>query len=405
MQGKRLIRTLRLQNLLSFGPDSKEFTLEPLNVLIGPNASGKSNLIEAIGLLAATPTDLTVPIRKGGGISEWLWKGYSEFSTARIESTVEITDRINPLRHRLSISTAGQKLEVVEEAVEEACSKTKGGDVETFYINKNGDAYVTHSIDTIDEHDRNIKAGKHKVHPNRISAQQSCLSQRFSPHFCPEIAALESSFGKIKLYRDWQLGRNAAPRIPQPADLPGDFLLEDASNIGLVLNDLQHRGDFKQLIANRFKKFYDAAGDITTRILGGTVQLFIHERGLSHPIPAARLSDGTLRYLCLLTILCHPSPPPLVCIEEPELGLHPDIIPTIAELLVEASQRTQLVVTTHSDLLVSALSETPEAIVVCERDEQGTQLRRLEGEKLKTWLDKYSLGELWTRGEIGGTRW
>ena len=123
------------------------------------------------------------------------------------------------------------------------------------------------------------------------------------------------------------------------------------------------------------------------------------------PIPATRLSDGTLRYLCLLAILCHPNPGPLICIEEPELGLHPDVLPKIAALLKEASERTQIIVTTHSDVLVDAMSDMPEAVLVAERSETGTKLERLDAEKLKPWLDKYRLGELWTRGEIGGTRW
>ena len=188
-------------------------------------------------------------------------------------------------------------------------------------------------------------------------------------------------------------------------DLPNDFLLEDASNLGLVLNDLQHRTDIKRMIIEKLQKFYDAVEDITTRIYGGTVQIFVHEKGLSQPIPATRLSDGTIRYLCLLMLLCHPSPPPLLCIEEPELGLHPDIIPTIAELLIDASQRTQLIVTTHSDALVSALTTRPEVVLVCEHDDTGSQLHRLDPERLKAWLEKYSLGDLWRMGEIGGTRW
>ncbi|MGH9800244.1 MAG: AAA family ATPase, partial [Blastocatellia bacterium] len=86
-------------------------------------------------------------------------------------------------------------------------------------------------------------------------------------------------------------------------------------------------------------------------------------------------------------------------------GLHPDVIHKIAELLIEASQRTQLIVTTHSEFLVSALSEIPEAVIVCERDQDGTQLSRLDPERLKKWLERYSLGELWMTGELGGTRW
>jgi predicted ATPase len=132
------------------------------------------------------------------------------------------------------------------------------------------------------------------------------------------------------------------------------------------------------------------------------VQVFVREEGLIQPIPATRLSDGTLRYLCLLTILCHPEPPPLICIEEPEIGLHPDVLPNLAKLLIEASQRTQLIVTTHSEALVSTLSEVPEAVLVCERDEDGTHLRRLDPDKLSEWLKDYTLGDLWAMGEIGG---
>jgi predicted ATPase len=107
----------------------------------------------------------------------------------------------------------------------------------------------------------------------------------------------------------------------------------------------------------------------------------------------------------LLAILCHPKPPPLVCIEEPELGLHPDILPTLADLLKEASTRCQLIVTTHSDVLVDAMTDQPESVLVCEKDEDGTTLNRLSAKELKPWLEKYRLGELWMRGELGGTRW
>ena len=104
--------------------------------------------------------------------------------------------------------------------------------------------------------------------------------------------------------------------------------------------------------------------------------------------------------------LCHPDPPPVICLEEPELGLHPDIIPEVAKLLVEASTRTQLFVTTHSDILVDALSDTPEAVIVCEKSDGATQLQRLDApEEFKPWLEKYRLGELWTSGHIGGNRW
>lgn len=134
------------------------------------------------------------------------------------------------------------------------------------------------------------------------------------------------------------------------------------------------------------------------------MQLFLEEEG-GRQIPVGRLSDGTLRYFCLLAILLDPEPPPLVAIEEPELGLHPDVIPHLAELLLEASERMQLVVTTHSRMLVDALSGVPESIVVCSKVDGETRMERLNAVDLKEWLEKYTLGDLWSKGEIGGNRW
>jgi len=94
-----------------------------------------------------------------------------------------------------------------------------------------------------------------------------------------------------------------------------------------------------------------------------------------------------------------------VCIEEPELGLHPDIMPNLAAMLRSASERMQLVVTTHSTILVDALTDDPESVIVCEKRKGSTSLQRLERDSLKEWLRDYSLGELWRRGEIGGNRW
>jgi len=409
MEGKRFIRTLRLQNFLSYGSEGEEIELQPLNVLIGANASGKSNLIEAIGLLRATPKDLTVPIREGGGISEWLWKGNKEIPTARIEATLEYPKGAILLRYRISFTMVGQRLELVDEIIQnDQPNNTAEPDASFFYQHQSGSAPVL-LVRTDVPRQIGGQIGRALTITQRslrnFSLDQSILSQRRDPDQYPELTYLSDQLSQIYLYREWNIGRFAELRRPQKTDLPENFLLEDTSNLGLVLNDLQHRSATKNLIIENLKKFYHAVDDITTKVYGGTVQIFIHEKGLSQPIPATRLSDGTLRYLCLLTVLCHPTPPPLICIEEPELGLHPDILPTIAELLIEASKRTQLIVTTHSDSLVSALTEVPAAVIVCERDEMGSHLHRLEPEPLKQWLQKYSLGELWTMGEIGGTRW
>jgi predicted ATPase len=139
---------------------------------------------------------------------------------------------------------------------------------------------------------------------------------------------------------------------------------------------------------------------------GGTAQLFFRENGLKEMIPATRLSDGTLRYLFLLCILLHPTPPPIICIDEPELGLHPDILPTVGNLLTEASERCQLIVTTHSPILIDSLTQTPECVLIAEKENTETTIKRINMDEIKPWIEKFNgLGEIWTRGEIGGNIW
>ena len=153
-------------------------------------------------------------------------------------------------------------------------------------------------------------------------------------------------------------------------------------NLGLVINRLRTKSKVRQAIIENLKNFYEGAEDIDVIVEGGTVQLYIHESELEVVVPARRLSDGTLNWLALLAILLDPDPPPLICIDEPELGLHPDIIPTLGKLLRDASERTQLIVTTHSTALVDEFTDTPEAVVVCEKENGSTKFTRLESDRL-----------------------
>jgi predicted ATPase len=386
-----LLREIRAGNLLSFGPDSGPLELRPLNVLIGPNGSGKSNLIEAISLLRAAPTHLAAPVRDGGGVRDWIWKGRPS-GTAVLEAVIENPTGRQPLRHTIEFREVQQKFELVDERIENATAHS-GHEEAYFYYRF--------------QHGRPVLAvrgeDKRELRREEVSLDESILSQRKDPDQYPEITYLGQAYARIRQYREWSFGRYTTPRQPQKADQLNDFLESDSANIGLVLNRLRRDPAVKRSILDNLQQLYGGIEDYDVSVEGGTVQVFFHESGLS--IPATRLSDGTLRYLCLLAILCHPSPPPLICIEEPELGLHPDLLPRIADLLVEASGRTQLVVTTHSDILVDAMTEHPDDVVVFEKHEGCTQARRLDAEKLSLWLEKYRLGDLWLRGEIGGTRW
>ena len=376
------IEHIKLKNLLSFGPDTEALELRPLNVLIGPNSSGKSNLIEAIGLLKATPRDFTAPIREGGGTRDWIWRGDPRASSAHIEVILD-NPKGSALRYCLGLAERGQQFELIDELIENK---------DALYYDSRGSRAT-------------LYRGRipHKLRLGEIDPQQSILAQRKDPDQYPELTWLGETFDRLRLYRESSFGRHTPPRQPQPADLPNDFLLEDGRNLGLVLNRLMREPEVKDQILETMRQLYEGVFDLHISIEGGTVQVFVQEENII--VPATRLSDGTLRFLCLLSILCHPNPPPLVCIDEPELGLHPDVLPVLSDLLREASQKCQLIVTTHSGMLVDTLTDTPESVVVCEKHDSQTEMHRLDKTDLTEWLNRYSIGDLWTRGDLGGNRW
>ncbi|SEO46356.1 AAA family ATPase [Pseudomonas sp. Snoq117.2] len=386
-----LIHSIQLKQFLSFGDSAEALALGPLNVIIGPNGSGKSNLLEAVALLQSAPDQLLKPIREGGGVHDWLHKDSPGTPEASLEIVIESPRGPQPLRYRLAFTAVGQRFELVDERIENQ-KPTKDHPRPYFYYQFNGGRPVL-----------NVNGETRSLQQQDIDLQTSILAQRRDPDQYPEITYLGQILRRIRLYREWSFGRYTAPRLPQKTDLPSQHLEPDCSNLAMVLSRLRRDPVLKRRLLEALQVLYAGIDDYDLQIDGSTVQVFFHEG--RRAIPATRLSDGTLRYLCLLAVLCHPEPPPLVCIEEPELGLHPDVLPTLAELLKEAATRSQLIVTTHSDVLIDALSDCPEAVVIAEKSEKGTQLTRLDAEQLKPWLERYRLGQLWTRGELGGTRW
>ncbi|GKT21367.1 AAA family ATPase [Acidovorax sp. SUPP3334] len=408
-----LIKSLKLTSFLSYGPESEAVPLGPLNILIGPNGSGKSNFLEALSILQAAPGQLTKPIRDGGGIQDWLYKSESSAARrdARIEALIANPQGNNDFRYGLALNQEGGRLAVRDEFLENE-QAAPGREDPYFYYRWNEGRPVLNT--------RGI--GERKLVRETIKPDQSILAQKRDADLYPEMTWLADQFDAIRLYREWTFGRYATPRLQQRTDLPSDRLEQDYSNLALVINRLKmHRPAWKQFMEG-LRLVYEGIEDMHVQINdGGNAQIFLIET--SGPIPATRLSDGTLRYLALLTVLCDPAPPPLIVLEEPELGLHPDILPQLAHLLSEASTRAQWIVTTHAPAFVDAFSERPENILVCERDPGGTRepsesaepvgargasgsrIERLDATDMAPWLEKYRLGDLWMRGQIGGTRW
>ena len=386
-----LIQRLKVSGLLSFGPKGIDLPMEPLNVLIGPNGSGKSNLLEVLALLRAAPRSLAAPVKRRGGIWEWLWKGEESPHAATVEAIVERRDAEASLRHTWTFTDNGGRLQVTAEEI--ANAEAPESDAESYYRLSEGQ----HALGI-----RRRDTAEVQVAHSDAKQGESVLSQIRDPAVYPALYALQEQYECIRLYQNWSFGPTAALRRNQSAHGPSDFLKDGAENLALVLSHF--RGRAKRRLVEALHELFDGIVDVSCPVTGGTVALFLEEND-GRQIPATLLSDGTLRYLSLLAILLHPSPPPLIALEEPELGLHPDVVAEVTKLLVEASRRTQIVVTTHSRMLVDALTNHPSSVIVCEKENGESRFERLDGTRLKAWLDKYSLGELWSSGELGGNRW
>ncbi len=392
------LKEITLENFLSYGKKTS-LPLNNLNILIGTNASGKTNLIEAIDFLHHAPTNLLKPISDGGGVFDWLWKGYSQNSN--VEASVEAIfskSEQKKIRHSIKFSAVSQRFQILDERIEDAEPQEGHREPYFYYHFNNGRPYLNVLADE--------KSGKFKrrsLQSEDILLDKSILSQRKDSDIYPEITWLGKQLDNIGIYRDWSFGRYTPARLPQKTDLPNKYLENDCSNLSLVLNHLESFRDAKKIIREALSEIVPGIEDFHINIESGSAQLFITENGMR--IPATRLSEGLMRYICLLAILCNPEPQQLICIEEPELGLHPDMLTVLADLIRTVSQKTQIILTTHSSMLVDYFTDTPEAIIVAEKEEDGTTLKRLETAKLKPWLEKYRLGQLWLQGDIGGTRW
>ncbi len=372
--------SISLRNLLSFQKAAIE--LRPLNVLIGSNASGKSNLVGAISLLNGAPVSLSKAVLRGGGVRSWLRKGEKEaYPAANIE-----------------VATLGDGGQGRTSALAYSLSFTQDADgfaVTAEHLRDSQQIYFTRAAGRL------TLGGGVAV---EIGTGESVLSKAKSPQHTA-IASIRESFERIRIYSHFDSSGNAPARTGVAANVPKEALEDGGSNLAMVLNEMCLNGSMDR-VKTYMGRLYDPFEDVKVRLEAGIAQTYVHEKGVFEPIPALRLSDGTLKFLCLLAALFNPKAGPLVCIENPDIGLHPDALRLVADALIEASERMQLIVTTHSSELVDALSDRPDAVVVCERDfDNGTVFRRLDAARLAEWLERYRLGELWRKGEIGGGRW
>ena len=176
------LRRIRAKNLLSFGPDGIDLELSALNVLIGPNGSGKSNLFEVIGLFRAAPIDLPHPVRNGGGIRNWIWRGRPE-SSATVEAVVDNPKGNQPIRHVIEFAESNQEFTLTDERIENECTHEVKKDPLLFYRYQGGRPV----LNARGQEERQLQR-------DDVDPYKSILSQRKDPDQFPELTYLSDFY-------------------------------------------------------------------------------------------------------------------------------------------------------------------------------------------------------------------
>lgn len=388
------LQHLAVEGLLSFGQKT-HFEFGRLNLLVGPNGSGKSNLLDCIRILRLAPLEIQEAF-KDSGFEEWLYKGSPKQSAyASLEVTACVPGIPEKVLHQLRLAAQPNSRVALEEVIS---SSEEQEQKEPFFLGSyRGGATLNVAVTNKRRRSRNLGTAEYNPFA-------SILSQIRDIGQYPEITRLAGLYAQFRIYSEWTFGRNSSLREATPANRTSTMLSEAMDDLPLALNGLEETAahDAIRLLLRELKETYV---DYITRILFGRVGLEVVESPFETPLPAKRLSDGTLRFLALAAILFQPQPPPLICLEEPELGMHPDMIRMVAKMIVDAAERTQLIVTTHSEHLLSTLQDDFDTLFAFDAGLDGSVVRRISQEEYGQWRQEHTLGELWSSGELGGNRW
>lgn len=359
-----MIRQIIIENYKSI--HKATIDLAPINVLIGANGAGKSNLISFFELLSALYNQrLQRYILERGGIGRLLHNGLK--GSDRIRGVFNFSNR-NALGFVLLPTDTGGAVIATQD-----CFNSGGSP------------------------DMDYEAWHRATWDNGVSESQIRDNKTWRAGYLQEF--LES----FTVYHFHDTSRTSAMR--QSCDV-GDnrYLRHDASNLPAFLYRVQQTEprvfalieQTIRSIAPYFKRFSLAPSPLAPN----QMSLVWEEQDSDMYLDAQSLSDGTLRFIALTTLLLQPTPPKTIVIDEPELGLHPAAIEKLAALVRVASYKAQVIIATQSSSFVSCFE--PEDIVVVERKEGSTAFVRPDKERLASWLEEYSLGELWEKNLIGG---
>lgn len=344
----------------------EDFELKDLNVFIGGNGAGKSNLIEFFRLLRnIIDGNFNDYIRSGGGISDFLFNG------RKVTPQMEFETRFGPRGYHFDIKPGAAEEGLLADEARYYAHGTTGW----WELGSSPDG-------------------------NSLLVQEAKGDSRDSQYSRPVYNAISS----WQIYHFHDTSATAAMRHYEIVQ-DNKVLRFDAANIAPYLLRLKNKEpDVYKEILNAVRLvmpfFEDFLLDVADFGQKQKVNLSWRPKGSDYPMQPYHLSDGSIRFVCLATALLQPDPPSTVIIDEPELGLHPSAIVVLSELIQNAANRTQLIVATQSPALIDQFGV--EDVIVVNRKNGASTFERLQEEDLKAWLEDYSVGDLWSKNVIAG---
>lgn len=387
----------------------KELSWQPgaLNLLVGPNASGKSNLLRLLELISATAAGgLERYMNSEGGIVPLLWDQQAK--------SIEWRLRIDPVD-----AGRDRQRDALTYHVELArAGRGSGYTIQQDHLGNyqaylRGEAKSPYWIITRDARHAAIYDQRARgLVPISVEELPADVTETAPPNesLLGRVASIQNripsevrdALTAWRIVTEIPVGRDSALRRPVTTQ-HAPVLEPDASNFVSWLHTLYTgSSEFKRLLdegmqAGFGREFQEL---VFAPAASQQVQLAIRWRSSSRTHDAAALSDGTLRYLALLALLVQPEPPPLLAIDEPEVGLHPSMLPMVAECMEVAARRTQLVVCSHSAEFLDCLTAAPITVARFQWEAGASTVRPLPREAFGDWLTRYRLGEMFLSGDL-----
>jgi len=367
-----------------------------LNVIIGPNGSGKSNLLKGMELLAVSAQGgLNQQVLHEGGVGAMLWDG--QVGQVVFELAADCPENgeggaSSNIAYRLLLKQIGKSssYRIEEEVLDDGSARNERR---------------SHALIERQRQKAWVYDGP-KNDPRfleDLSETESLLSQIRSPFTVQTPGALfQKRLSGWLFYQYFHTGFESPVR-QAPVARYETTVSADGGNLVQTLHTLYTgQRDFKHDLDLAMRAAFGAEFDELTfpPAADQRIQMRLRWKSLQREQSAADISDGALRFLYLIAILANPTPPALIAIDEPETGLHPSMLPIIAEYAVQAAAQTQVIFTTHSAEFLNSFKETTPTTTVARWENGKTLLQIVEAEALQVWLQEYTLGKLFLSGEL-----